>query len=83
MHSTETETLTLTIPRTLMETVRQQSSPEQFIVEAIEYYLQHRLKKPSDTWAFDLCGQWQDDRTPEEIAEQIIGARTAGRDSVL
>ena len=30
-----------------------------------------------------LCGIWQDDRTAEEIIDDIISARSPGRDVVL
>lgn len=31
--------------------------------------------------ATELCGAWQDDRSPEEIVEDIMSARTSSREA--
>jgi len=38
---------------------------------------------PAEPIASGLCGIWQDERTAEEIIEDIISARSQSRDVVL
>ena len=37
----------------------------------------------SGHWAFDLCGIWEDPRPAVEIADEIVAARTPGREVTL
>jgi len=86
MNKSESETLNITIPRVLMNAIRRLAPPQQFIREAIEFYLrQHQQPElpPSDSWAFDLCGIWEDSRPAEQIVHDIISARTPGREISL
>ena len=85
MNKSDTETLNITIPRVLMNAIKRLAPPQQFILEAIEFYLQHKRPKPepSDSWAFDLCGIWEDSRPAEQIVHDIISARTPGREITL
>ena len=85
MNQSDTETLNITVPRVLMNAIKQLAPPQQFILEAIEFYLQYKrpAPEPSDSWAFDLCGIWEDTRPAEQIVQDIISARTPGREITL
>ena len=85
MNKSDTETLNITLPRVLMNSIKRFAPPQQFIREAIEFYLQHKRSapEPSDSWAFDLCGIWEDTRPAEQIVHDIISARTPGREISL
>ena len=85
MNKSDTETLNITLPRVLTNAIKRLAPPQQFILEAIEFYLQHKqpAPEPSDSWAFDLCGIWEDSRPTEQIVHDIISARTPGRKITL
>lgn len=86
MNKSEGETINITIPRVLMNAIKRLAPPQQFILEAIEFYLRRRQQpepEPSDSWAFDLCGIWEDSRPAEQIVHDIISARTPGREITL
>ncbi len=88
VNNQNTLTLTLTLPPSLTKAVEQAASPQQFIIEALEFYLQYKQTSQSlpdsyDDWAFNLCGIWDDPRPAEEIVDEIISARTSGREIVL
>ena len=58
------------------------------LYEVVKRFLQTKAQNPDETHevsttASGLCGIWQDDRTAEEIIEDIISARSPGRDVVL
>ncbi len=45
----KTETLTITMPQALMNSVRQMAPPQQFILEAVEFYLQYKTSVEDET----------------------------------
>ena len=58
------------------------------LYEVIKRFLQTKAQNSDETpdastTTSGLCGIWQDDRTAEEIIEDIISARSPGRDVVL
>jgi hypothetical protein len=58
------------------------------LYEVVQRFLQTKTHKPDRTHkgsatTSGLCGIWQDDRTAEEIIEDIISARSPGRDVLL
>ena len=58
------------------------------LYEVIKHFLraktQHRDEAhPARTTTSGLCGIWQNDRTAEEIIDDIISARSSGRDVKL
>ena len=58
------------------------------LYEVIKHFLQAKTHHRDEahqatTTASGLCGIWQDDRTAEEIIDDIVGARSPGRDVKL
>ena len=58
------------------------------LYEVIKHFLQTKTHHRDEahqarTTTSGLCGIWQDDRTAEEIIDDIISARSPGRDLKL
>ncbi len=85
MNKVDNETIVITLPASVVNAVRRLAPPQQFILEAIEFYLQHKQLGPTQlpSEGTGLCGIWDDPRPAEEIIEEIVSARTPGREIVL
>jgi len=58
------------------------------LYQVVKRLMQAKAQNPDEpheasTTVSGLCGVWQDDRTAEEIIDDIISARSPGRDVVL
>ena len=75
--------LALRIPKRLADQIGlQPNMPVEIVVTEGKLTIEVQ-PEPPETWAFDLCGSWDDPRPAEEIVAEIIAARTPGREFSL